>query len=83
MLSGKLETQKLAQARLGEETLAALRQLPATRDCPAIFVTAKAQTREAQDLLEANEADGVILKPFDPTVLPDEIRAIWEKSSAG
>lgn len=66
----------------GEETLAALRNIPETRDCPAIFVTAKAQKAEVERLVESAGAVAVIVKPFDPTTLADEIRAIWARSGA-
>ena len=49
----------------GPETLAAIRQLPAARNTPVIFLTAKAQPREIQRLLDLG-AVGVITKPFDP-----------------
>lgn len=62
----------------GEETLAALRELPAIRDCLAIFVTAKAQSSEVKTLVERNGAAGVIVKPFDPTALAGEVAAIME-----
>ncbi|NDD97574.1 MAG: response regulator [Actinobacteria bacterium] len=49
----------------GPETLAAIRQLPSAKDSPVIFLTAKAQPREIQRLLDLG-ANGVITKPFDP-----------------
>ena len=64
----------------GEETLMELRQLEATKDCPAVFVTAKAQDREVSELLANSQADGVIIKPFDPMLLPDEVKSIWKKT---
>ncbi len=67
----------------GEETLAALRQLDGVSSCPAIFVTAKAQEDEIADLIAANNADGVIVKPFDPMTLPDQITALWTAALSG
>lgn len=60
----------------GPETLAELRRIPACANVPAIFVTAKAQTREIEELKELDVA-GVITKPFDPVTLSDQIRSIW------
>ena len=56
----------------GPETLAAIRQLPAARNTPVIFLTAKAQPREIQRLLDLG-AVGVITKPFDPLGLGAKI----------
>ncbi|WP_069298647.1 response regulator [Neptunicoccus sediminis] len=61
----------------GEETLRELRKNPALDQVPAVFMTAKAHQKEKQALLDQG-AVAVIVKPFDPTTLADEIRAIWE-----
>lgn len=66
----------------GEETLAALRQMDGLSSCPAIFVTAKAQEDEIADLMAANNANGVIVKPFDPMTLPEQIEAFWSEAMA-
>jgi CheY-like chemotaxis protein len=57
----------------GPATLAALRAEEATRDIPVIFMTAKAQRAELERYV-ALGARAVIVKPFDPMSLPDEIR---------
>jgi len=59
----------------GPSTLQALRQLPATRDVPVIFMTAKVQKHEVARYLELG-ALGVISKPFDPMSLPADIRRL-------
>lgn len=61
----------------GPETLAALRQLPGMRGVPVVFLTAKAMPEEVEKLLE-HGATGVIVKPFDPVALPQQIRMYWE-----
>lgn len=61
----------------GPETLAALRELPAMRGVPVVFITAKAMPQEIERLLEYG-ATGVIVKPFDPVTLPGQIRLYWE-----
>ena len=59
----------------GPSTLAALRALPATREVPIIFMTAKVQKHEVARYLELG-ALGVIGKPFDPMTLPAEIKRL-------
>ena len=61
----------------GPETLAALRELPDMQGVPVVFVTAKAMPDEVERLLGYG-ATGVIVKPFDPVSLPNEIRIYWE-----
>jgi CheY-like chemotaxis protein len=61
----------------GPETLAALRELPEMRGVPVVFITAKAMPEEVEKLLEYG-ATGVIVKPFDPVALPQQIRMYWE-----
>jgi CheY-like chemotaxis protein len=61
----------------GPETLQALRQLPHMAGVPMIFMTAKAQPDQVEDLLQFG-ATGVIVKPFDPLRLPQDILIYWE-----
>lgn len=65
----------------GEDTLRELRKIPSLDAVPAIFMTAKAHEREKQALLNAG-AVAVIVKPFDPTTLAEDIRAIWVQHTA-
>ncbi|MGI3129067.1 response regulator [Halopseudomonas pachastrellae] len=62
----------------GPQTLEKLRELPCMDGVPVIFMTAKAQVQEV-DAYRALGAAGVIVKPFDPMTLPDQIRQIWEQ----
>jgi len=62
----------------GPTTLARLREQPALADTPALFMTAKAQPRELEQL-RAQGAAEVITKPFDPMTLAETIRQIWHK----
>jgi CheY-like chemotaxis protein len=57
----------------GPATLARLREDPRTAGVPVIFMTARAQSREA-DRLRALGAIGVIAKPFDPMTLAASVR---------
>jgi CheY-like chemotaxis protein len=59
----------------GPACLEQLRQDPRTRELPVIFLTAKGDSAE---LLRLQELSGrpSLRKPFDPTTLADELRAI-------
>jgi CheY-like chemotaxis protein len=43
---------------------------------PVVFITAKASSRELDELKSLGAA-GTISKPFNPKDLPDQLRAIW------
>lgn len=58
----------------GPETFLRLKQNPATKDIPVVFVTAKTMQEDVSKLLELG-AKGVISKPFDPLSLASEIQA--------
>jgi CheY-like chemotaxis protein len=59
----------------GPTTFGKLREQPSTQTIPIIFMTAKVQKHEIDELL-ALGATGIIRKPFDPMKLADEIRQI-------
>jgi CheY-like chemotaxis protein len=61
----------------GPETLIKLRELPVMQGVPIVFLTAKAMQDEVEALLE-HGATGIIVKPFDPVALPQNIRIYWE-----
>jgi two-component system OmpR family response regulator len=63
----------------GPSTLRALKEIPETAGIPVIFLTAKAQPKEIESYKRLGALD-VLIKPFDPMTLSDEIRAIWERS---
>ncbi|SHK18085.1 Response regulator receiver domain-containing protein [Marinobacter antarcticus] len=65
----------------GPATLKAIRRLPGHAATPAVFMTAKVQSDEVQGYL-ALGAVGVIPKPFDPLILADQIREIWNETCA-
>jgi two-component system OmpR family response regulator len=64
----------------GPQVLARLRSMPATRHVPVIFLTANALPAEVSRLRGLGAA-GVLTKPFDTVVLPDDVRRIF--ASAG
>ena len=51
---------------------------PETSALPVVFITAKASSRELDELKSLGAA-GTISKPFNPKDLPDHLRAIWTK----
>ena len=57
----------------GKEALAHIRKLPHLAETPAVFMTARAQTSELDELRAIGAAD-VISKPFDPMTLADQIK---------
>lgn len=65
----------------GLAALSELRRLPALRQIPVLFITAKVQMSEAARYI-ALGAIGVIHKPFDPMTLPREVSALLEASKA-
>lgn len=65
----------------GPTTLLRLRELPALEQVPIIFMTARVQKDEVDSYLALGAA-GVIVKPFDPMTLPNEILDILRKQSS-
>jgi CheY-like chemotaxis protein len=57
----------------GPTTLGHLQSDHATRSIPVIFITARAQSKEIEDLIKQGARD-VITKPFDPIALAAELR---------
>jgi CheY-like chemotaxis protein len=57
----------------GPATLANLRKNPQTANIPVLFMTARAQTREVEQIISLG-AQGVISKPFDPMTLAFVVR---------
>ena len=62
----------------GWATLRALRRLPETARTPVVLVTAKVQAHEVEAYRRAGVSD-VIMKPFEPSALPDLLRDIWRR----
>lgn len=59
----------------GPATLGKLRLIPGLEATPVIFVTAKAMPAEIEHFKSLG-AIGVIVKPFDPMALCDQIKAL-------
>jgi CheY-like chemotaxis protein len=62
----------------GRQTLEKMRETPALANVPAVFMTARAQHAEIDELLQIGAAE-VISKPFDPMALPDQIKRAMKK----
>lgn len=61
----------------GTSTLKQLRANPRTAHIPVIFMTAKVQPHEVLEYRNLGAWE-VIPKPFDPLVLSDQVKGIWE-----
>lgn len=59
----------------GPSTLVKLRENAATKNIPVIFLTARAMSAEMEKLKQMG-ATGVLTKPFDPTTLATQVKAI-------
>lgn len=62
----------------GLEVLSALRKSEQFAKTPVVFMTAKAQSHELDAYISAG-AQSVIVKPFDPMTLPDQVKEIWSR----
>lgn len=60
----------------GPTTLQALRKMPKVDAVPVVFMTAKVQAAEIAQYKEMGAAD-VIVKPFNPMALAEEVKKIW------
>jgi CheY-like chemotaxis protein len=61
----------------GPETFSRLQENVDTAAIPVIFMTAKVQTQELEMYIKLGAA-GVITKPIDPMLLPEQITSILE-----
>jgi CheY-like chemotaxis protein len=66
----------------GLATMEALRKLPATAVTPMVFFTANTQDQIRQEMLRRG-ALGVIIKPVEPQMLVEQIRALWQRFASG
>ena len=62
----------------GPDTLVELMKIESLKDTPSIFLTAKALPAEVDRYQDLGALD-VIPKPFDPMVLADKVKEIWER----
>jgi len=59
----------------GDILLDRFREIPRFNETPAIFMTARGQAEAVKSLKERGALD-VIVKPFDPVTLGDQVRSI-------
>ena len=62
----------------GYDACRAMKQIPALKDIPVVFLSAKGQDAEIQTGLDAG-AEEYLLKPFAPDQLVDRVKAILAK----
>lgn len=62
----------------GLQTLSHIREKPNCHDIPIVFMTARIQQAEKQQYLDAG-AVAVIEKPFEATLLGDELEVIYQR----
>ncbi|WP_455203799.1 response regulator [Kaarinaea lacus] len=61
----------------GPTTVKALKEMDNMASVPVIFITAKVQQSEIEQLKQVGAIE-VIAKPFDPMTLSDTVNAIWQ-----
>lgn len=64
----------------GPQTLARLVEVVNINSVPVVFMTAKVQPPEVEYYLSLGARD-VIIKPFDPMQLANQVRTIWSLSN--
>ncbi len=62
----------------GPAMLEAMRNVPELADVPVVFMSARVQAHEVADYRRLG-AVAVIVKPFDPMALAEDLREIWRK----
>ncbi len=61
----------------GPSTLAALRQTPAGRNLPVVFMTSRVDAQDVAAYRDMGVGD-VIAKPFDPMALSEQVQSVWK-----
>jgi CheY-like chemotaxis protein len=62
----------------GMSTLKSIKAMPNLAKIPVIFMTARVQPDEIKNYI-ASGALGVIIKPFDPMTLVEQVNLLWKK----
>jgi two-component system, OmpR family, response regulator len=66
----------------GPTTYQEIRKIDGYAEVPIIFMTAKVMESDRDQYISLGAA-GIIAKPFDPMVLSDQIRQIWNEHHDG
>jgi len=61
----------------GPTVLKEIRKIEQFQNTPIIFMTAKAQTNEVETYKSYPGVLGIIIKPFNAVLLPQEIKELW------
>ncbi|MDD3013933.1 MAG: response regulator [Candidatus Gastranaerophilales bacterium] len=61
----------------GPAVLEEIRKIEQFQNTPTIFMTAKAQTNEVETYKSYPGVLGIIVKPFNAILLPQEIKELW------
>lgn len=61
----------------GAQTAQKIHALPGMAALPVVLMTAKVQAQEMASYRDLG-ALGVITKPFDPLLLPDQLQGLWQ-----
>lgn len=64
----------------GEQTLLRIRSIKRCAKIPVVFVTARVHDEARTNYMQLG-AVAVIVKPFDPLTVAEELRKIWERAS--
>ena len=64
----------------GEETYQHIREIDSLRETPIVFMTAKASNADLAKLRALGAID-VLIKPFDPMTLADQVKAIYRDAA--
>ena len=62
----------------GPQLFREIRKMPGYEHLPVVFMTAKAQAIQT-DELQGDGVLGVVAKPFDPMELPEQVRQLWNE----
>ncbi|MBR9843741.1 MAG: response regulator [Rhodobacteraceae bacterium] len=65
----------------GEETYRRIREIDGFADIPIVFMTAKASNADLQKLRDLGAFD-VLIKPFDPMSLAEQVKALYREAVA-
>ncbi len=65
----------------GEETYQRIREMDSLKNTPIVFMTAKASNSDLEKLRDLGAID-VLIKPFDPMTLAEQVKAIYRDARA-
>lgn len=66
----------------GEQTLLEVRKRADGKNVPIVFVTAKVHEEARRNFVHLGAA-AIVVKPFEPLTLADQLRTIWQQCQYG